>query len=129
MAGRHAHSDSKAGVSPVLLVLVLVAVVAGAGWLVLRPRDGDTAAANQCDSEPPVVLSVVPHMEAVVEQALDALRAEEVCFPAETRVESPKDVEASFFSGAEEVKTDAAEKAVEPIAEGQLAYKAPGLLK
>lgn len=99
MAGRHAHHGGRGGgVSPVLLVLLLVAVLAGAGWLVLRPGT-NTAAADECSGETPVVLSVVPQMESAVERSLSALREDEPCFPAEVRVESPKDVESSFFNG------------------------------
>lgn len=100
MAGRHANTrSSRGGVPPILLVLLLVAVLAGAGWLVLRPRDGDSAAADQCSGVSPVVLSVVPQMEAVAERAVQALREDDACFPAEVRVETPKAVENSFFNG------------------------------
>ncbi|WP_181312206.1 VWA domain-containing protein [Nocardioides campestrisoli] len=102
-SGRHAHSKSqeRSGFSPVLLVGILVLAVAGVSWVALGPGLGGTGAADadDCPQYTPVVVSVVPAMELAATRAVSELSDEEACFPAEIRVESPAEVEDSFFNG------------------------------
>src|SRR5690606_10191803 len=59
----------------------------------------DSASSADCDGQRPVMISVVPPMKMAMEKALEELKAEDECFPAEMRTESPADVEDSFFNG------------------------------
>ncbi|WP_185995641.1 VWA domain-containing protein [Nocardioides campestrisoli] len=102
-SGRHAHSKSqeRSGLSPVLLVGILVLAVAGVSWVALGPGLGGTGAADadDCPQYTPVVISVVPAMELAAQRAVSELSDDDGCFPAEVRVESPAEVEDSFFNG------------------------------
>lgn len=98
--GRHAHS--RAGQSPVTqaaLILVLVVAVAGVGWVAFRPNGSEAGSDDECGGTDPVVVSVVPSMEQVMAKAVEGLRAEDECFPAMVRAETPAAVEDSFFNG------------------------------
>lgn len=94
--GRHSEG-TKRGLTSIVLVVVLVAAVAAVGWLAFRP--GGASSANDCDVNRPVVISVVPSMQMAMERALQDLKKDDACFPAEVRTESPAAVEDSFFNG------------------------------
>lgn len=95
-SGRHTEGNKK-GFTSIALVVVLVAAVAGLGWVAFGP-DGD-ANAGACDNNRNVVISVVPSMQDTMERALEDLQRTDECFPAELRTESPAAVETSFFNG------------------------------
>lgn len=94
--GRHSEGN-KRGFTSIALAVTLVAAVAAVGWLALRP--GGASSAGDCDVSRPVVISVVPSMEAAMERALEDLKKGDACFPADLRTESPAAVEDSFFNG------------------------------
>lgn len=95
-SGRHTEGNKKGFVS-IALVVLLVAAVAGLGWVAFGPDSDGSAGA--CESNRPVVISVVQPMQGAMEEAIADLKAGDECFPAELRTESPKDVETSFFNG------------------------------
>lgn len=95
--GRHSEGTTRRGLTSIALVVVLVVAVAAVALLAFRP--GGATSANDCDGNRPVVISVVPPMEAVMGEALAAMKADDSCFPAQVRVESPAAVEDSFFNG------------------------------
>lgn len=95
-SGRHTEGNKK-GLTSIALVVVLVAAAAGLGWVAFGP-DGD-GSAGACDGNRNVVISVVPPMQVAMEAALEDLRKDDGCFPAELRTESPAAVENSFFNG------------------------------
>lgn len=94
--GRHSEGN-KRGITSIALVVVLVAAVAGVGWLALRP--GGANSADDCDVPRRVVISVVPSMQLAMERALEDVKKDDACFPAELRTETPAAVEDSFFNG------------------------------
>src|SRR5690606_18824001 len=94
--GRHSEGN-KRGFTSIALVVAWVAAVAGVGWLALRPEGGSSA--GGCDISRPVVISVVPAMQLAMEDALETIKKDDACFPAEIRTESPAAVEDSFFNG------------------------------
>ena len=94
-SGRHA-GGSRRGIITIALVVALVAAVAGVSWVLMKPEDAATA--GGCDGRRNVVISVNDAMQGPMQQAVTALSRGK-CFPAQVRVESPTEVENSFFSG------------------------------
>ena len=94
--GRHSEGN-KRGFTSIALAVTLVAAVAAVGWLAFRPDGANSA--DDCNISRPVVISVVPSMQVAMERALEDLKKEDGCFPAEVRTESPAAVEDSFFNG------------------------------
>lgn len=94
--GRHSEGNRR-GITSIALVVALVAAVAGVGWLAFRPEGANSA--GDCEISRPVVISVVPSMQTAMERALEEMKKDDACFPAEVRTESPAAVEDSFFNG------------------------------
>ncbi len=94
-SGRHAEGNRR-GITTIALVVVLVAAVAGVGWVLMKPEDAATA--GGCDGRRNVIISVNEAMAGPMKQAVTDL-SKGRCFPAQVRVESPTEVESSFFSG------------------------------
>lgn len=88
--------QNKRGLTSTVLVVALVAAVAGVGWIAFRPDSTNSA---DCDDQRKVMISVVPSMQMAMEKALEDLKSDDECFPAEIRTESPAAVEDSFFNG------------------------------
>ncbi|MFC6154400.1 VWA domain-containing protein [Nocardioides yefusunii] len=93
--GRHTEASRK-GLASIALVLALVAGVGGLGWMLFKPDSAGSA--GNCDGARKVVVSVSAALEAPMERAIQELGRDE-CFPAQMRVESPNEVEESFFNG------------------------------
>lgn len=95
-SGRHAEGNQR-GLTSILLVMALVAAIAGLGWVAFRPQGGGSA--SGCSGGRAVVVSVVPQMQVPMEKAVRALKEKDDCFPVQMRVETPDAVEDSFFNG------------------------------
>src|SRR5690606_14114680 len=98
--GRHALDKEGKGFSPLLLVLALVAVVGGVGWLTMGGGlDQDSAAADGCQDPFQVRLAVVPAMRPLVEQAVTATAETNRCASVDVVEESPLDTSTSYARG------------------------------
>lgn len=104
--GRHQGSEGSgaSGIVPILVSLLLVLGGAGATWMLLKP---DSSGGSSQESDGPancptgdrVALSVVPQMEKVAAAAVEAIRESDRCFALDLRVQTPRKVIDSFFTG------------------------------
>jgi len=96
-AGRHAHAKEPKGAGPLLLVLALVAVVAGVGWLTMGGvLSDDQAAAESCLEPFEVQISVVPALRPALDQALESASAENRCAQVDVTEEGADRTSAAF---------------------------------
>ncbi|WP_162599936.1 substrate-binding domain-containing protein [Nocardioides solisilvae] len=95
--GRHALDKDGKGLSPLLLVLALVAVIGGVGWLTMGGAlEEDAAVADTCQDPFEVRLATVPAMRPLVEQAVTATAQRNRCAAVEVVEETPDQTSAAF---------------------------------